>query len=359
MKKLLLASTALVLSAGVAAADVALSGDARMGLLYNGDDVQLTSRARVIFTLSGETDSGLAFGGSFRADNAGGAANGSAGSVFISGDFGKLSMGDVDSAAMAATGDLFAVGLTGLGDRHEMQYVGRLVNGLDGTLGLVAGLPITATLLTDGMGDPVLDAQLTGIRTGLTPFPRALYEYSIDGFSVYASIAYSKTNSIGLTGRLVERVTGANISIPLSASVPVSATLTEGSVGASYEIDGFMIAAGYEQARLKVDGDSIKLGHATVAAGYAMDGLEAKVIVGSAMNDLRDIVETRTQYGVGVKGTFDATTVSAFARRDFFKVNHYGVGASYDLGGGASIKGGVAKSQGSSAVADFGLAFTF
>ncbi|MGL4413330.1 porin, partial [Roseinatronobacter monicus] len=90
MKKLLLATTALTLSAGVAAADVSLTGDARMGFIYDGDDVNLTSRARVTFTLSGETDTGMAFGGSFRADNAAGAAAGTGGSVFISGAFGRL-----------------------------------------------------------------------------------------------------------------------------------------------------------------------------------------------------------------------------------------------------------------------------
>ena len=35
MKKLLLATTAVALSAGVAAADVGLSGDARMGIAFN------------------------------------------------------------------------------------------------------------------------------------------------------------------------------------------------------------------------------------------------------------------------------------------------------------------------------------
>ncbi|WP_439563477.1 porin, partial [Roseinatronobacter sp.] len=68
MKKLLLASTALVMSAGVASAQVALSGDARMGITYDNSrdaKLQFSSRARVTFTLSGETDTGMAFGASF------------------------------------------------------------------------------------------------------------------------------------------------------------------------------------------------------------------------------------------------------------------------------------------------------
>jgi hypothetical protein len=75
MKKLLLATSILAGTAGLAAAEITLSGDARMGFLddfvYDGgdDDIGFTSRARVTFTFSGETDGGLSFGASFRADN--------------------------------------------------------------------------------------------------------------------------------------------------------------------------------------------------------------------------------------------------------------------------------------------------
>ena len=138
MKKLLLASTALVASAGIAAADVTLSGDGRMGIVYDEsvdtteeNELAFTSRARVTFTLSGQTDAGLAFGGSFRADNAGtngtagnGAVNGQAGSVFISGDFGRITMGDTNGAAQFVVGNIAGVGLTGLGDLNDNTYLG-------------------------------------------------------------------------------------------------------------------------------------------------------------------------------------------------------------------------------------------
>lgn len=127
MKKLLLASTALVASAGIAAADVTLSGDGRMGITYMENapqELAFTSRARVTFTLSGQTDAGLAFGGSFRADNAGNAAGGTAGSVFISGDFGRITMGDTNGAAQFVVGNIDGVGLTGLGDLNDNTYLG-------------------------------------------------------------------------------------------------------------------------------------------------------------------------------------------------------------------------------------------
>ncbi|MBA4352594.1 MAG: porin, partial [Rhodobacter sp.] len=84
MKKILLATTMLVGGASIAAAEVTVSGSARMGIVSgfsdgvaaNGDesDVVFNSRVRVIFSLSNETDSGLAFGASIRADNAVGGA---------------------------------------------------------------------------------------------------------------------------------------------------------------------------------------------------------------------------------------------------------------------------------------------
>jgi outer membrane protein OmpU len=135
MKKVLFATTALVLTAGVAAAEVSTGGSGRMGVVsIDGSDLSFTSRIRITFSASGETDGGLAFGGSIRADNAsegdddndfagGGGDTGADGSVFIEGAFGKLSMGDVSGAPEAAVGDVSGVGLTGIGDFNEFTYL--------------------------------------------------------------------------------------------------------------------------------------------------------------------------------------------------------------------------------------------
>ena len=124
MKKALLASTALVMSAGIAAAEVSIGGDGRLGVKSDkGADAVLTSRVRISFSASGESDNGLSFGGSVRADNSGGGSGGTAGSVFVAGPFGKVSFGDVDSAAKAAVGQAGGVGMTGLGDLNEIAYI--------------------------------------------------------------------------------------------------------------------------------------------------------------------------------------------------------------------------------------------
>ena len=126
MKTILLTSTALVMSTGIAAAEVTVGGDGRMGVRsLDGADIEFSSRVRISFTASGETDNGLTFGGSIRADNAGGGASGTGGSVNIAGAFGTVTFGDTDSAAKKAVGQAGGVGYTGLGDLNEVTtYIG-------------------------------------------------------------------------------------------------------------------------------------------------------------------------------------------------------------------------------------------
>jgi len=317
MKKLLLASTALVLSAGVASAQgVALSGDARMGITYNSalatDKARFTSRARVTFTLSGETDGGLAFGGSFRADNAAGAAAGTAGSVFISGDFGKLTMGDTAGAAQFVIGHVDGVGLTGLGDHNETFYVG---NNTDQSPGL-----------------------FTASR------PTARYEYSMDGFT----FAVSHTNPVGTTAH---------------------------SVAVGYKMDGYSVGVAYEGRNLA---GGVNWSQILVGVSAEFEGITAKANYGRASSGLG--APKRDQYQLSLAGTFDATTVTAYYARNYGGAQSAGVGASYDLGGGASIVGGIVRTNTRPAatpvantgwrpqtgapvaartIADFGLSFKF
>jgi len=74
MKKVLLATTALTLSAGVAYADISLSGDARMGVYNDGTDTTLDNRFTVNIDGKMETTSGLTFGARLRARSSDGAA---------------------------------------------------------------------------------------------------------------------------------------------------------------------------------------------------------------------------------------------------------------------------------------------
>jgi outer membrane protein OmpU len=323
---------------------VTLSGMARMGIIHDSslasNKTGFTSRARVTFTLTGETDGGLAFGASFRADNAVGANNGTAGSVFISGDFGRLSMGDVDGAAEARNGDLHAVGLTaGTGNfaLNEFAY------------------------LTD----------LLGVR------PTARYDYSIDGFSfsishtnpgnnakiVSAGISYAIEGfTVGLGAERMNAQAGSALvrgtCLSSTNQGVLSTTQTNAGTTSTCAAGNVLLSAG--TAAVAPVGT---LTHVVVSAGYSMDGISVKAMYGRLKES--GAVGKEDQYGLSASGTFDAITVSAFGRRDFAKDTHIGIGASYDLGGGAALRGGVintnfnAAGKKSRTVADMGVAFTF
>ncbi len=124
MKRVLLAGTALCMGAGMAMADVTVSGDGRMGVVSNdNEEIRFSSRVRVKFALAAELDGGLTAGGDIRADNASDGASGTAGKVFLSGSFGTLAMGDVDGGAKAAIGHPAAVGYTEVGSDNEITYL--------------------------------------------------------------------------------------------------------------------------------------------------------------------------------------------------------------------------------------------
>lgn len=274
MKKILLATTLLAASTGFAAAEVSTSGSARMGLIYDGvtGDTQFTSRVRVAFSLSGETDGGLAFGASVRADQSGqGNTANNDSVVFISGAFGKLSMGDLDSAANGLVGHVSGVGLTGLGDTNELRYLGQ----------------------TD---------------------TSAVYEYS----------------------------TGA-LTFQLSAGQTTSADEAM-SVAVSYAGDNFLVALGYE--------DNVAASHVALKGQVSFGAATVKAVV----SDL-DVAGADTWAALSVDYSAGAATITAFAT-DKGPIDTYGLGVSYDLGGGAKVVGGIVD-NGVDTVADVGVSMSF
>ncbi|MBD1203425.1 MAG: porin [Rhodobacteraceae bacterium] len=292
MKKVLLATTMLVAGASVAAAqesNITLSGDARLGIVSDFKDVvTFNSRARVTFKLAGETDSGLSFGATFRADNAGantttiapdgpdadalpdvantgGAVNGMAGNVFISGAFGKLSMGDVDGAANAAVGQVSGVGYTGLTDLNEVTYI--------------AG----------GTKESVL------------------YEYTVSGFTGYVS-------SGQLSGK----------------------DGNPWSLGVKYATDTYSVSLGYED-------DDNGSTHTIIGATGSFQGLSLSAIYGKASGKT-----VGKQYAVSASYTVDAITGTLFYADDSEikeGAKATGIGVSYDLGSGAKLSAGYVKNR--------------
>jgi outer membrane protein OmpU len=358
MKKLLLATSILAGTAGMAAAEITLSGDARMGFLDDfvfddgPDDIGFTSRARVTFTFSGETDGGLAFGASFRADNSSGASEGEAGSVFIGGAFGKISMGDVDGAALAAVGHVDGVGLTGLGDRNESAFIAN--GGLD----------------DDDLNDfDIVDEE----NTTLTDDPSVLYEFTTGNVGLFASV----TNPGHVTDWDFFGLAAADVEVEGEAW----------ALGANYTMDAFKLGIGYEDLQVDEIGGpaGFDADHIFVGADGTFGAFTARVRYGTADVSLFDGVGASADIELdqwSLSGTYamDAISVTGFyANRDFTlptalqvvdnvaEVDTIGLGASYDLGGGASVVGGIVDSEetygdGTSAsdtAFDLGVSFSF
>lgn len=134
MKKLLIASTALVATSGVAMADVSLNGAAQFGVIYfengntTGDELFLDWEIQFNIVGSGETDGGLGFGASVEVEtdsNDAAAPNQQSydGEVFVSGGFGTLTVGEVDVATDGmGVGDIGYDGI-GVDDTGEVLKV--------------------------------------------------------------------------------------------------------------------------------------------------------------------------------------------------------------------------------------------
>lgn len=348
MKQLLLASTALVAFAGAAAAEVTVSGQGRFGVvasngpdyvspvdgytLVDSGDVGFSSRLRVIFGMSFESDSGLTFGGTTRADNAAGANNGTAGSVFVSGDFGKLQMGDTDSAAEAAVGNISGVGYTGIGDYNETFY------------------------LMSGGGDPLANDQVSA-----TALPAALYSYTTGGLTFYVGLGNPAGRDFDITAGTV---------LPGDFVVPNDTTLeaaNQYSLGVAWANDQFSAGMGWESMEVTnilesgANGYSKTFGAFYLGGSATFGGATFKAMYGN-INDFN-----YDQYGMSVDYTFDAFTATAFFHSsDYGNPNidnrtAYGIGGTYDMGGGVLIKGGVVDPDLDDTYyeADLGVTFNF
>ena len=280
MKTILLTSTALVMSAGIAAAEVSLSGDGRMGVTsVEGGDIAFSSRVRIKIDASGETDNGLSFGASFRAADAVDARKGEAGSVFVTGPFGTVSMGSVDSAANTAVGQAGGVGFTGLGSHNEISYIANADK------------------------------------------PSARWDYTIN----------------------------EQLSLHASADNPGPEGDQALSGGMGYSIGTVGFGVGVERM-----GDKQ---HIVAGVDAGLGTASVKVVI-STMDDGNDATEDVQDYGASASFASGLATFDAFASRKG-GTDYFGVGATYDLGGGAAIEGGYVDGDMEDASFDLGITMSF
>jgi len=395
MKRTLLASTALCLGAGMAVAmdkgathtmsdgmgmshgmgmsdgmmmeaapAVTLGGDGRMGVISDADDnLKFSSRIRIKVTAAKELDNGLSAGGEVRTDQDG--TGGKAGLIYLSGPFGKLSMGDVASGAKAAVGHVASVGYVNQNDPNEITY-----------------------LRNTGDEDPTLQYML--------PKLGPVQVYASVGMATTPVMENGKKVPDGFTSKITENpltvneeneIKGVEITQKYKMKKEISADTL--SVGAKVDLafadmGTAWIGGGYE-AVTENDGD----GQLVVGAGVKASGFSGTIVAGMQGRDSTDsdgnaidpdkdgnaINRDRQQFAISGGYSAGQIGVTAFyTQSDFRNENGHrgengheatGFGFSWSLGGGAELKGGITnwpsqkKDVGDKQTADLGVTFKF
>jgi len=311
MKKVLFATTALIATASVAAADVRMSGYGRFGLDYNSanervagvSETNITSRLRLQFDMSTEADGGIGFNARFRLQAesrdgvvAGGAANGTT----------------------TANGARFGVTYGGLA-----VNVGNIIGAVENAPGLYTTGTRSAGTGIDGMGFHSLAIKS---RTG-TAFNWDAYSsggtgvngiealYSVGGFTGHVS--YSQRNGgtvLGTAGG--EDRTGVMVTYSFS-DYYVTAAAQSSSVAAN---DITFVAAGGDFGAF-----GAKIAYGTTDAADSVT-LEGNMDIGAASNILVWVNSTDVSGVVTAADTADGTS--------------FGINYQYDLGGGATFVAG-------------------
>jgi outer membrane protein OmpU len=258
MKTLLLASTALVATAGFAAADVAITGYAEIGVI--GGDAYAASQWHtdidVTFKMTGESDGGLAFGASIDLDEADdGRAGGSLAfgnttqggeTYFLSYGALRLDMGDTDGAYDAAMQEVNLAGGSIADD--ETSHAGFNGNaGLDGTFdGQIARVSYSASGFTVGVSAEIDDTGIADPVWGLG----AAYTADMGGTSITVGAGYQSQEDIGVVTGVSAKASmasGLSLGVNFSQFDPEGAAedVTHMAVGVGYTMNALSIGANY------------------------------------------------------------------------------------------------------------------
>jgi outer membrane protein OmpU len=369
MKNVLFATTALAglaLGGMASAQGISLFGDARLGLGYNinnngtvrldsdgepEDDLIAVSRVRFGVNMTGESDSGITFA-TIRADNAVGGKGGpndegqTAGSVFVSGSFGTLTFGDTNAADEQWVGDVPGdFSLTGLGELDETKFVSNGGDfGSDNGDNFAANPNARPTIRYDfdimGFGISVSsNRDLTDVGVG------AGYAADFGGGSWSLGVGYNKfegfTQVLGTS--LVALPDGDVVEVIDTTEIPDG---EQWSIGLGADYDAFAFGVTY----VNLNSDTNEFGkweadNLLVGASYTFDAWSVGAVYGKILS-------------------------ASDALEELDGDDSYELSAQYDLGGGASLNGGVRRTyslgvnaDGSDAdeawIGDFGISMSF
>ncbi len=321
MKKILLATTMLASTVGVAAADVTISGYGRFGAEYRDDravgaaDTILRSRLRFNIDATTETDSGVTFGGRLRFENNSGDEGTFGNNAQFSASFSGLtvSVGNVDTA-MDSVGLIY---------NSEMGYMDSSFGDIQGAFFAYASQPVLPQF-----------ADYYGIAA----------TYSFGDANFYFSFVDPD-----------QTVTNPSVALP-AAFGGVLATDEEIGIAFDYTTGAFTVAAGYTANGFGIaDNDLGFLG-----AAYAI-GENANVGINLYDNGTIGGVDVGNQVTLYGNYTMDALTLRAYVSDldQPLADTAYGIGADYALGNGARVSGSIQSGFASETKADVGVRFNF
>ena len=373
-RKILLATTALCMGAGMAgtaAADVALSGSAEMGVAASKDNsVRFHTDIDVTFTLSGTTDAGVTFGSAIDIDEAsdedGGKDHATQAddehggiAVFMSDPdgFGTLTMGDTDGAYDWSMIEVGSGGIrddsehgawngnSGLDGKHDGQIL-RWDRAIGSGFSMGASVELHDHADNAASYDPIL-----GVG-GTYSMPMGAGTVALGGGFQAGSFDHS----------IADGITNAQRAM---ASPPKGAQLWGRAAGVTTGHDGELegaIAGG--SARMDFGGQGGGLSVTLNASMMEADGSNTVGSGATAVTTTADVEQTHLGLGLGYKigavslgvnvgnmvteSTVDPNT-SAASNTDRVMieetVNGVGFDVAYDLGGGATLKFGVGSSE--------------
>jgi len=307
MKKVLFATTALIATAGMAAADVTFGGYGRFGVMYqedatdfNGDDSEfnVTSRFRLEITATAESDAGVTFGAFTRFEQ----------------------------------NDNFQPGFTSDNGLRGVRFFAK-------TGGLEVGVGNIQGALEYMPGQYPIDLGLTGLG----------YDYTAYNFRGDAIFDENGDGASGDNGVEVKYAFG-----DLSVHVSASERNDRIAAVAAYNYAGYTFALGLQDSSYDYDTEwtvsaSGNFGPAMVSLTYARNGDDDITGLGG------DHVVLATRFDVGA-----ATNIEAYiADADYFAETSYGIDFNHDMGGGTSLRGGIASRGNDTVRADMGVRFNF
>ena len=318
MRKVLLASTALCMGAGMAMAEIALTGAAEMGVAGSKDDsTRFHTDVNVKFSMSGETDGGIAFGTAIELAESGDGSNAVDNddehggiSVYMKGPFGNLELGDTNGAYAYALADARGVGGGAIRDDHE--HGGS--SGNDGLDGKHDGQILRYDIAFSGFGFAAsveLDDDIDDAKPDEDPLQKD------DGDPIFGvGGKYSMTMADGMA-------VGVGVGYQMGSSATDDMTVVGGSVDVTTPY-GLKAVANFSneshEASAADDSSETDVTYAGFGLGYAAGPMSIGVNVGTIETDDSD-------------NSMDKD------------VTGFGLAASYSLGGGAELQFGVGSSE--------------